>query len=369
VADSVSSNLTGRTRAAEVYRPATVVIVRGRPQRLCPEGFGAERFGAERLGPKRSAQTRGGTGVRAAVYDSYGDADVVDVREHADPPVGPDTVLVRTRATSVNPVDWKIRRGYLQGAYPHHLPIIPGWDVAGVVEAVGPAVITGLRVGDGVWGYVRRDDVQWGTAAELVPAPQRTVARKPASLSFEEAAAVPLAGLTAYQALVEALAVQAGERVLVHAAAGGVGHLAVQIAVARGCVVVGTASPDNHARLRELGVTEVVDYHRGTASEQLSARVDAVLDLVGGDALDDAPHQVTDPSRIVSVVDAQKVLELGGHYVFVRPEREHLDALAALVEEGKLRVELASVLPLERVADAHRLSESGHTHGKIVLTP
>lgn len=305
--------------------------------------------------------------MRAAVYDKYGDADVISVREHEDPPVGPDTILVRAKATSVNPVDWKIRLGYLQGAYPHHLPIIPGWDVAGVVEAVGPAVVTGLEVGDEVWGYVRRDDVQWGTAAELVPAPERTVSRKPASLSFEEAAAVPLAGLTAYQALTEALSVEEGERVLVHAAAGGVGQFAVQIALARGCEVVGTASPDNHDFLRELGVTEVVDYHRGPVSEQLSAPVEAVLDLVGGDALADAPNQVKHPTRIASIIDAQKVHELGGTYVFVRPERAHLDALADLADAGKLRVDLADVLPLEQIAEAHRRSEAGHTRGKIAV--
>ena len=306
--------------------------------------------------------------MRAAVYDEYGDADVITVREHDDPPVGPDTVLVRVKATSVNPVDWKIRCGFLQGAYPHHLPVIPGWDVAGVVEAVGPAVVTGLEVGDEVWGYVRRDDVQWGTSAELVPAPERTVARKPAALSFEESAAVPLAGLTAYQTLVEALEVDAGDRVLIHAAAGGVGQFAVQIAAARGCEVVGTASPENHAALRELGASEAIDYHAGPVSEQLSTPVDAVLDLIGGDALDDAPHQVKDTSRIASVIDAQKVRELGGRYVFVRPERGHLDALAALVEDGRLRVGVARTFPLDQIADAHRLSESGHARGKIVVT-
>ncbi|MGN6578085.1 MAG: alcohol dehydrogenase catalytic domain-containing protein [Nocardioides sp.] len=122
--------------------------------------------------------------MRAAVYDRFGGADVLSVREINDPPVGPDTVLVRARATSVNPVDWKVREGYLQGAYPHHLPIVPGWDAAGVVEAVGPAVRTGLEVGDEVFGYVRRDDIALGTTAELVAAPERTVARKPAGLSF-----------------------------------------------------------------------------------------------------------------------------------------------------------------------------------------
>jgi len=306
--------------------------------------------------------------MRAAVYEEYGDADVLRVRDHPEPPVGPDTILVRARATSVNPVDWKIRQGYLQGAYPHHLPIIPGWDVAGVVEAVGPAVITGLQPGDEVFGYVRRDDVCWGTAAELVPAPQRTVTRKPRSLSFEEAAGVPLAGLTAYQCVVEALDVQPGERLLVHAAAGGVGRFAVQLGVARGAVVIGTASPRNHEALRELGCAEVVDYTAGPVSEQLGSPADAVVDLIGGEALDDAPRQVGDPSRVVSVIDPEKVLGIGGRYVFVRPERDHLDALAALVDDDRLRVDVAETFPLERIADAHRASESGHTAGKIVVS-
>lgn len=306
--------------------------------------------------------------MRAAVYDQFGDADVLQVREHDDPPMGPDAVLVRVQATSVNPVDWKIRQGYLQAAYPHHLPIIPGWDVAGVVEAVGPAVVTGLEVGDQVWGYVRRDDVCWGTSAELVPAPERTLTRKPQSMSFEEAAAVPLAGLTAYQVLTEALDVGAGDRVLVHAAAGGVGQLAVQIALSRGCEVVATASPDNHETLRRLGATEVIDYHQGPVSEQLDEPVDAVVDLVGGAALADAPKQLKDPSRIASIIDAKTVLELGGRYVFVRPDRDHLHALAALVDDGRLGVEIARTFPLEQIADAHRLSEAGHTRGKIVVT-
>lgn len=305
--------------------------------------------------------------MRAAHYDTFGDADVLKVGEVPDPPVGPDAVLVRTRAASVNPVDTKIREGYLKGAYPHHLPIIPGWDIAGVVEAVGPAVITGLEVGDEVWGYVRRDDVAFGTAAELVPAPQRTVARKPRSLSFEQAAAVPLAGLTAYQALTEAVQIEPGERVLVHAAAGGVGHLAVQIAVAGGCEVVGTASPHNHARLEDLGVAEVIDYHAGPISAQLSAPVDAVADFVGGEALEDAPRQVKNPARIASVIDPQKAKEIGGQYVFVRPNRSHLDALAELVENGQLRVEIEKTFPLEQIADAHRLIEEGHTRGKIAV--
>jgi NADPH:quinone reductase-like Zn-dependent oxidoreductase len=309
--------------------------------------------------------------MRAAIYDQYGAADVLDVREVADPPVGPDTVLVRVKATSVNPVDWKIREGYLQGAYPHHLPVIPGWDVAGVVEAVGPAVRTGVQVGDEVYGYVRRDDVAFGTTAELVPAPERTVTAKPTSLSFEEAAAVPLAGMTAYQALTEALEVGSGDRVLVHAASGGVGQFAVQIAKSLGATVIGTAGPANHELVRSLGADEVLDYNAGPISEQLAqvgGQVDAVLDLVGGEALADAPKQVKDTGRIASVIEADTVLGLGGTYVFVRPERAHLDALAALADAGKLTVTVAKTFGLDQVAEAHQLSEAGHPAGKVVIT-
>lgn len=306
--------------------------------------------------------------MRAVVFDRFGSADVLEVREVADPPVGPDTVLVRVRATSVNPVDWKIREGYLQGALPHHLPIIPGWDVAGVVEAVGPASRSGLTVGDEVWGYVRRDDVAFGTSAELVPAPDRTLARKPASLSFTEAASVPLAGLTAWQAIDEALQVREGERLLVHAAAGGVGQFAVQIAAARGAVVVATAREVNHEHLRSLGASEVIDYTAGPISEQLSAKVDAVLDLIGGEALEDAPNQVHDTTRIASIVDGDTAAGFGGHYVFVRPDAAGLDALADLVERGLLRVDVAATYPLEELAEAHRASETGRTRGKIAIT-
>ncbi|WP_370248806.1 NADP-dependent oxidoreductase [Nocardioides sp.] len=309
--------------------------------------------------------------MRAASYDRFGGAEVLTVGEQPDPPVGPDVVLVRAKATSVNPVDWKIREGYLQGAYPHHLPIVPGWDVAGVVEAVGPSAPTDLKVGDEVWGYVRRDDVALGTAAELVAAPVRTVARKPAGLGFEEAAAVPLAGLTAYQGLVEALEVKPGERVLIHAASGGVGLFAVQIAAALGAEVIGTASPANHDLVTRLGASVVLDHRGGPISEQLAAHggpVDAVLDLVGGDALSDAPAQVKDPRRIGSIVDGGAARDLGGHAIFVRPEPTHLDALAELVDAGKLEVVVAATFPLEQIADAHRLSEQGSPGGKIVVT-
>jgi NADPH:quinone reductase-like Zn-dependent oxidoreductase len=305
--------------------------------------------------------------VRAAVYDRFGDESVLRiVDDHPEPPVGPDVVLVRAHAAGVNPVDIGIREGHLAGAYPHHFPITPGWDLAGVVERVGPAVVD-FAPGDEVFGYVRRDDVQWGTAADLVPVPQRCLAHKPESLGFAEAGALPLAGLTAYQALTEVLDVGEGDRVLVHRASGGVGFFAVQIAVALGAHVIGTASPKNHGFVRDAGAAEVLDYAAGPVSGQLTEPVDAVLDLVGGDVLADAPKQVHEVARIASVVDPG-VLELGGRYVFVRPDQHDLEELGRMADAGQLRVPIAKAFPLEQIADAHRLVAGGHVRGKVVVT-
>ncbi|WP_448625102.1 NADP-dependent oxidoreductase [Geodermatophilus sp. URMC 64] len=305
--------------------------------------------------------------MRGACYDRFGDVGVLSVRDDLpEPPVGPDTVLVRTRAAGVNPVDLAIRAGRLAGAFPHHFPIVPGWELAGVVEAAGPAVAD-VAPGDEVFAYVRRDDVQWGAMAELVPAPQRCVALKPRSLSFAEAAAVPLAGLTAYQALTEALGVGEGDRVLVHRGAGGVGFFAVQIAAALGAHVVATASPRNHGFLRDAGAAEVFDYSAGPVGGQLPEPVDAVLDLVGGDTLADAPRQVRDPARIASVVDPG-VRELGGRYVFVRPDQHDLEELARMADAGQLRVSVAKAFPLEQVREAQGLVGDGHVRGKVVVT-
>jgi NADPH:quinone reductase-like Zn-dependent oxidoreductase len=305
--------------------------------------------------------------VRGVAFDRFGDVDVLRVRDDLpEPPVGPDTVLVRTRAAGVNPVDLGIRAGHLAGAFPHHFPIIPGWELAGVVVAAGPAV-PDLAPGDEVFAYVRRDDVQWGATAELVPVPLRCLARKPQSLSFAEAGAVPLAGLTAYQALTEVLDVGEGDRLLVHRGAGGVGFFAVQIAAALGAHVIATASPRNHGFLRDAGAAEVLDYSAGPISGQLAEPVDAVLDLVGGGTLADAPRQVRDPARIASVVDAA-VRDLGGRYVFVRPDGHDLEELARMADAGQLRVSIAKAFPLEEVREAHELLTGGHVRGKVVVT-
>ncbi|WP_336706289.1 NADP-dependent oxidoreductase [Oerskovia sp. USHLN155] len=306
--------------------------------------------------------------MRAITYSRYGGADVLELSELPTPKVGPDTVLVRVKATSVNPVDWKVREGYLDAIMDATFPVVPGWDVAGVVEQVGLDTPE-LSVGDEVFGYVRKDVVSGGTTAELVAAPVRTLARKPAAWTWEQAAGAPLAGLTALQTIDRA-GVSSGQTVLVHAAAGGVGSMAVQIAVARGARVIGTASERNHEYLRSLGA-EPVTYGDGLAERVRALApegVDVVLDYIGGEALATTPDVLRDGGTVASVVDAAARDELGGHYVWVRPDVEGLTELARLADAGQLTVDVAEVYDLADTAKAHEASRTGHVRGKVVIT-
>jgi NADPH:quinone reductase-like Zn-dependent oxidoreductase len=238
--------------------------------------------------------------------------------------------------------------------------------VSGVVEAVG-ADATEFAVGDEVIGYLRTDHVQHGTFAELVAAPVRTLARKPAALSWTEAAGLPLAGLTALQTL-RRIGLKEGEKVLVHGGAGGVGSLGVQIARAFGARVIATASERNHEFLRSLGA-EPVTYGPGLAErvrEIAPNGVDAVADFIGGDSVAQSLPVVGDPTRVASIAsDAAK--EHGGHVVWARPDSADLAELAALADDGKLTVHLDTTLPLARTAEAFRLSMAGHVRGKVVI--
>ncbi|WP_434588210.1 NADP-dependent oxidoreductase [Streptomyces sp. A5-4] len=306
--------------------------------------------------------------MKAISYSRYGGSDVLEYGERPDPKVGPDSVLVKVRAAAVNPVDWKCRQGYLDGALDALFPVIPGWDVSGVVVQPGPSV-TEFAAGDEVIGYVREDFLSRGTFAELVAAPIRALAPKPTSLSFEEAAGLPLAGLTAYQVLHGALEVREGDTVLVHAAAGGVGSLAVQIARHAGARVIGTASERNHDHLRKLGA-EPVTYGDGLVGRVRALApggIDAAFDTVGGDALKASVELLTDAGRLASIADGS-VTEHGGHYVFVRPDAGDLRKLGELADAGVISVHVDRVFPLEQAAEAHRLNEQGRTRGKIVVT-
>lgn len=307
--------------------------------------------------------------MQAMMIDAFGDPSTLEAREVDDPAMGPDAVLVETRAAGVNPVDWKIISGGLQGAFPHHFPLIPGWDVAGVVRAIGPAVQE-FVVGDEVMGYVRKDHVRDGTYAELVAARPRHLAPRPSSVSFAAAAALPLAGLTALQSL-RLVGVAAGDTVLVHGAAGGVGLFAVQLAASRGATVIGTASERNHDYLRDLGAIPV-SYGDGLAERVADAAPDglsAAVDYVGTDeAFAVSARLVADPARISSNVDPEAVAEVGGRYCFVRPQADDLAHLSKLVDSGELRIEVQQTYALTDAAAALEESRDGHVRGKLALT-
>ncbi|MGK7234902.1 NADP-dependent oxidoreductase [Streptomyces hygroscopicus] len=313
--------------------------------------------------------------MRAVVQDTTGGPEVLRVAEVERPRPLPTEVLVRVRAAGVNPVDWKTRQGAGMAGVLGEPPFILGWDVSGVVEEVGFGVTT-LAPGDEVYGmpWFPREA---GGYAEFVTAPSRQFAVKPASLSHEEAAAVPLAALTAWQILVDTARVTAGQRVLVHAAAGGVGHFAVQFARHLGARVVGTARESRHEWLRRLGAAELVDY-TAQRFEDVVEDVDVVIDLLGEDL---------DATSTRSL----KVLRKGGLLVavpggvgpelrraadergvrtsgfLVEPDGAALTAIAALIDKGEVAVEVEDVFPLEEAARAHARGEDGHTRGKLVL--
>ncbi|WP_026531624.1 NADP-dependent oxidoreductase [Arthrobacter sp. H41] len=303
--------------------------------------------------------------MKAVFYTAYGDPDVLQYGEQPEPRLGPDSVLVDVRASSVNPVDWKITAGYLDAALPTYFPVIPGWDLAGVVVQPGPAAPE-FAAGDEVIGYARMDTVGLGTFAERVAAPVRSLARKPRNTTWAEAATMPLAGLTAYQSLA-ALEVGEGDVVLVHNGAGGVGTYAIQIARAWGARVLATTSEKNFDFLRSLGA-EPVAYGEGVGDRVRTTAPDGVtsiVDFVGGDDWSATLENLRSPGRVASVVD-QSVTGHGGRYIFVRPDAADLSALTELVEAGKVRPIVAATFPLDRAADAFRSSIDG-PRGKIAI--
>jgi len=299
-------------------------------------------------------------------YDAYGSDDALNLRELPDPKVGPGEVRIRVRRAGVNPVDWKVMSGGLDGLMDAVFPVIPGWDVAGIVESVGIDTPE-FEVGDEVVAYARKDVVHGGTFAELVTMSVRGVAHKSAALSWDEAGGLPLAGLTALQTL-DRLVVCATDAVLVHGGAGGVGALAVQIARARGARVIATASPTNHEFLSDLGATPVA-YGDGVVErirEVAPDGVDVVADFVGG-VREVTMAVLAVGGRHASIADST-VLETGGAWFWVRPSAEGLTELGRIADAGQLHVPVAEVLPLEELAAAFARSREGHVRGKLVIS-
>lgn len=329
--------------------------------------------------------------MKAARIHGYGGTNVLRLEEVARPAPGPRDVLVRVVATSVNPVDWKIRSGGQGSLVRYRMPWILGLDVSGVVEAIG-ADVTGFAVGDEVWSSPRH--TRPGTYAEYICIDEREVAKKPRNLSHEEAASLPLVALTAYQALVEKGRLRKGERVLVHAGSGGVGSVAIQLAKHLGATVVTTCSARNEAFVRELGADEVVDYAKASF-EDVVAPVDLVLDSIGEPAFGGNVDVLSRGGRLANVaVGVPKHVERYGRvlslftivlwmiwmhawpllrkgirvrHVLKRCDGEQLGVIAGLVEAGAIRPIIDRVLPLESIAEAHAYSESQRARGKIVL--
>lgn len=306
--------------------------------------------------------------MKAVRIHEYGDASVLRFEEAPRPVCEADDVLIRVVGSSVNPVDWKIRRGYLKEMIPYAMPMIPGWDVSGVVEEIG-AKVSRFRVGDAV--YSRPDITRNGTYAEWIAVRESEVAFKPRTVSHIAAAVLPLAGITAWEGLVNVGKVSPGQRVLVHAAAGGVGSLAVQIAKAHGAHVIGTGSGANRALIESLGADEFVDY-RTTRLADAVRDVDLVLDTMGGETQEASWGVMAPGGLLVSMVsDPAEVVagwpSLRGAFIFIGPDVPVLERLAALVDEGRLRPVISAEFALRDIRKAHALSEAGHVRGKIAL--
>lgn len=302
--------------------------------------------------------------MKAIVIKAYGNDDVLNYADVERPKPKADEVLVKVHVAGVNPVDWKIRNG-LGERFGLKLPIVLGGEIAGTIERIGDDV-SGFKEGDAVYGIIRS-----GGFAEYAIAKMGDIAAKPRSLDFENTAAIPLGALTAWQALFDLAQLSSGQRILITGASGGVGSLAVQLAKAKGAYVIGTASGRNEDFVRNLGADEFVDYTKQNF-EAVVKDVDVVFDAVGGDTFEKAFKTLKKGGFLVTSVafpSEEKAQEFGvkAARVYCKPNPDQLAAISALVDEGRLKAHVATVLPLVEVKKAFQLSESGRTRGKIVL--
>lgn len=308
--------------------------------------------------------------MRAIRQDVHGDPGVLREVTLERPEPGPGEVLVRVRAAGVNPTDWKHRAG--QG-FLGQPPYVLGWDVSGVVEEIGVGV-TLHKPGDEVFGMLPYP-FGVGSHAEYTVGPARGFAPKPSNVDHVQAGAIPLAALTAWQALNDTADLQSGQRVLIHAAAGGVGHLAVQIAKAKGAYVIGTATKGKHEFLHGLGADELIDYTE-TDFDKVLSDVDVVLDTIAADYRSRSLQVLRKGGILVTILpyDRKPLVaeaeELGvrAETMLVEDDQAGMQAVRELVEAGKLRAEIAATFPLEEAAKAHEMGETGRTKGKLVLT-
>jgi NADPH:quinone reductase-like Zn-dependent oxidoreductase len=307
--------------------------------------------------------------MKAVRFHEYGAPEVLRYEDAPRPEPAAGQVLVKVHATSVNPVDWKIRAGHLRGFREYLLPFILGWDFSGVIEAVG-AGVEEWKQGDEVYGHP--NIAATGTYAEYAVAPVGTFARKPTSLDHAHAAAIPLAGLTAWQALFDHARLASGQKVLIQAAAGGVGTFAVQFARIKGLQIAATASAANHALLRELGAGQVIDY-TATRFEDVVHNADAVIEAIGGEVRERSWKTLKKSGILVALIGPAPAQQTADSYgvrqalMWVQGNRAQLEEIGRLVDAGEVRPVIDTVLPLREAAQAHYRSQTGHARGKIVL--
>lgn len=309
--------------------------------------------------------------TRAIVINQYGGSEGLQEENVKLPALKEDQVLVQVQATSINPIDWKLREGYLQQMFDWEFPIILGWDVAGIISAVGENV-TDWQIGDRV--FARPATTRFGTYADYAIVDTNLLAKIPANISFEAAAATPLAALTAYQGLFNHGHLQKGEKVLIHAGAGGVGTYAIQLAKAQGAEVFTTASKKNHELLYRLGADKVIDYHEENFAEAFSD-LDLVLDTMGGKIQENSVQVLKNGGRLVTVLgisnlDLMTAKNIFAQAIWLEPNGKELAQLANWMQAGQLESVIGAQFPLTAagVKSAHELSATHHAVGKIVLT-
>lgn len=306
--------------------------------------------------------------MKAIRIHEFGGPEVLKLEDVPCPKPNADELLIKVFATSVNPVDWKIRKGQGEEKFPTNFPLIPGWDVSGKIEEVGTN-IKNFRKGDEV--YSRSDPTRNGTYAEYVVVKADQVELKPKSIDHEKAAAVPLAGLTAWQGLFDHGHLRPGQKVLIHAASGGVGTFAVQLAKWKGAFVIGTTSKKNLDFVKQLGADEVIDYKKEKFEDKLKD-IDLVFDPIGGDTQRRSLKVIKNGGRLITTLNPENQEEAKGKNIHVegytaQSDPEDLEQIAQLIDAGKLKPVVSKILPLAQAAKAQKLSEDGHTRGKIVL--
>jgi len=306
--------------------------------------------------------------LKAVIIENYGGIDELKYTEIEEPNLKDNDVLIEIAATSVNPVDWKLREGHLKGMLQYDFPFILGLDAAGTIKEVGKNV-TKFRIGDNV--FTRPDITRNGTYAEYVAVDENLVAKKPENLSFEEAASIPLVGLTSWQCLVDFADIKQGDKVLIHAGSGGVGSFAIQLAKSFGAWVVTTCSTRNVEFVKSLGADKVIDY-RNEDFTQVLADMDIVFDTLGGDIQTQSYDVLKEDGKLVSIAsqpdqELAQARKVKAGFVFLEPDGEQLAKIGEMIEQGKIRANVGTVMELKEIQEAHRLSETHHAKGKIVL--